>query len=143
MNTTLQIFLISVTVCVFLYIVTSIRRSKVKIDYTFFWIVLSIIMIIVSIFPEIGLWGADLFGFATPFHFVITVAFFFLIYKVFTLSLQMSKMQDCIEKLTQTIALREMKWNEEINRNANKVEKKINSKSNSEKPKKKTAQTKK
>ncbi|MBQ0004019.1 MAG: DUF2304 domain-containing protein [Treponema sp.] len=141
MSKTLQVFMISVTILFSLYVTSTIRRSKVKIDYTFFWIVLSLVMIITSIFPQIGFWGADLFGFVTPFHFVITVAFFFLFYKVFTLSLQMSKMQDSIEKLTQTIALREMKWMEE---NANtKSKKNLSTQNKSEKTKKKSSQTKK
>ena len=107
MNLYLQSILIFVSIMSFLYIITSIRKSKVKLDYTFFWIGFSLILVLISVFPKIADFGAKLTGISSPVTFILVVIIFLLLYKVFTLTLQMSKLQERIEKLTQNLALKE------------------------------------
>ena len=107
MNLYLQSILIFVSIISFLYIITSIRKSKVKLDYTFFWIGFSLILVLISVFPKIADFGAKLTGISSPVTFILVVIIFLLLYKVFTLTLQMSKLQERIEKLTQNLALKE------------------------------------
>ena len=107
MNLYLQSILIFVSIISFLYIVTSIRKSKVKLDYTFFWIGFSLILVLISVFPKIADFGAKLTGISSPVTFILVVIIFLLLYKVFSLTLQMSKLQERIEKLTQNLALKE------------------------------------
>ena len=79
----------------------------IKLDYTFFWIGFSLILVLISVFPKIADFGAKLTGISSPVTFILVVIIFLLLYKVFTLTLQMSKLQERIEKLTQNLALKE------------------------------------
>lgn len=103
----LQCILIIASALFFLYVTTQIRKAKVKIDFTFFWIIFGLLLLIISIFPEIVNIGAKLVGISTPVTFVIVLIIFLLMYKVFSLSIHISIMQEKMEKLVQELALKE------------------------------------
>ena len=103
----LQCVLIIASVLFFIYVTTQIRKAKVKIDFTFFWIIFALFLLVISIFPNLVNLGARLAGISTPVTFVLVLIIFLLMYKVFSLSIHISIMQEKIEKLVQEIALRE------------------------------------
>ena len=110
----LQCILIFASALFFIYVTTQIRKAKIKIDFTFFWIIFALFLLVISIFPDIVNWGAKLAGISTPVTFVLVLIIFLLMYKVFSLSIHISIMQEKIEKLVQELALKE-KENEEKN----------------------------
>ena len=60
MTMTLRVALILVSVGTFLLMMRKIRHSKVQIESAIFWIVLSMILVIYSIFPPVADWCARL-----------------------------------------------------------------------------------
>ena len=54
MTVILRIILILASVLMLIYMVRKVRKSKVQIERTVFWIVFGIFIIVISIFPKIG-----------------------------------------------------------------------------------------
>ena len=53
MSTSLRVILFVASLCVFFFIMKKIKKAKLKIEYALFWIVSSILLLILSIFPQI------------------------------------------------------------------------------------------
>ena len=107
MTNLLRILLIIISTLTFIYIIFNIRKAKVKIDALFFWILFGLFLIVLSIFPQLANLGTMLTGFYAPVNFVIITLIFLLIYKVFTMSIKLSKMQSRLDELVQKLALKE------------------------------------
>lgn len=72
-----------------------------------FWILFSAFLLIISIFPQIVSWGAKITGVMSPSNFIFLAVIFILIVKVFRMSIRISQLESKLQRLVQTIALRE------------------------------------
>ena len=59
MTVILRIILILASVLMLIYMVRKVRKSKVQIERTVFWIVFGIFIIVISIFPKVIYWTAS------------------------------------------------------------------------------------
>lgn len=100
MSIVLRVLLIAMSVVAGFYSIRQIRKSQVKIGNAIFWFVLTFLFLIISIFPQIILLLADLIGVESPVNLVYLIMIFLLFYKVFTLSVKMSKLEHMINILT-------------------------------------------
>ena len=66
MSTSLRVILFVASLCVFFFIMKKIKKAKLKIEYALFWIVSSILLLILSIFPQIAYFFADICGIKSP-----------------------------------------------------------------------------
>ena len=98
--------LISASVLFLLYVVIQIRKSRIKIDFTFYWIGFGLILLLLSIFPDIASHGARIVGISNPVTFVLVLIIALLLYKVFSLSVHITKLQEKLDKLVQELALK-------------------------------------
>lgn len=78
-----------------------------QIEDSLFWILISTILVILSIFPKIADFMASLLGIGATVNFVFLAMIFILLIKVFMLSLKISQMEDRIKNLVQRIAIKE------------------------------------
>ena len=69
------LFLFSLIAVVF--VVRQIRHSKMLIEDTVFWVLLSLVTLILSVFPGIAIWAAGVLSIQSPANFVF-LAFLFL-----------------------------------------------------------------
>ena len=103
MTVELRIILVIVTFATAALMLRRIRRSKVRIEDSVFWIVLSGVILLMSIFPQI----AD--ACAAALHVYDTANFLFLIFvllvKLFTMSVHMSQLESKLERTVQAQAL--------------------------------------
>lgn len=109
MSVALRILLIVVSVMNTLNILRRIRKSKLQIEYSIFWLLFSMVLIVISVFPQIVIKLAQLIGFQSPANMVFLLVIFALMFKSFQLTLEISQLQYKIEELTQKIALEEHK----------------------------------
>ena len=93
MTLLLRILLITISVLTFAYIIVNIRKSKVKLESLIFWIIFGLMLILLSVFPKIAMFASTLSGFYAPINFILVSIIFLLIYKVFTLTMQLSQVQ--------------------------------------------------
>lgn len=114
MSITLRIALIVVSLLCSAFILLNIRKSKVKIEDSVYWICFSFFLILFSIFPDIVIWGSEATGVQSPANFVFLVIIFLLIIKVFSLTLKISKLESKLQTLVQNIAI------DNYNKNENK-----------------------
>ncbi len=107
MTTTLRIALIIVSVGTFLLMMRKIRQSKVSIESAIFWIVLSLVLVIFSIFPSVADFLSRLLGIYATTNFLFLFAIFILIVRVFFMTIHISELETRIKDLAQQMALQE------------------------------------
>lgn len=107
MSIALRVLLIGMSVLSLFYVIWKIRHSKMQIEYAIFWILLSFIMIIMSVFPGIVYWITSALRMLSPanvvYLFIITV----LLIKSFMMTVEISKLEDKVKDLVQQIAINE------------------------------------
>ena len=111
MTLVLRILLIIISVLTFAYIIVNIRKSKVKFESLIFWIIFGLMLILLSVVPQIAIFASSLAGFYAPINFILVSIIFLLIYKVFTLTMHLSQIQQKLEDLVRYIALKEAEDN--------------------------------
>ena len=110
----LRVALIIMSVITFFFVMKQIRRNKIEIGESLFWIVISVILVVISIFPQIPTFFAHLLGVQSPSNFVFLVAIFFIMLKLFTLSIQVAKEKQKLKSLIENVALKEKELQEKI-----------------------------
>jgi len=82
-----------------------IRKSKFQIHDGIFWFVLSLLFLILSIFPQIAINAANLLGIESPVNLVFLCVLALLIIKNFLLSLKLSLLEYNLTRLAQKTAI--------------------------------------
>ena len=90
-----------------------IRQSKIKIEDSIFWIMLSLLLVIFSLFPGLADILSDIVGTYSTSNFIFLLMIFILLMKVFSMSLKISQLERKVTELVQSLALSETKKGEE------------------------------
>lgn len=107
----LQIVFILASLLTFIYIIRKIRKHKLNIDDSILWIIWSVLLLIISVFPDLSHQLSDLFGFESTSNFILT-AFIFCIYiMVFFQNIKISELKEKNKSLVQKLSI-EKKNNE-------------------------------
>lgn len=114
MSVMLRVLLIGMSILSLIYIVWRIRHSKVQIEYTLFWIVLSFLMIIMSVFPQIVYWITSIMGMISPANVVYLFIIAVLLLKSFMMTIEISDLEKKVNDLVQQIAINEKENNEKF-----------------------------
>lgn len=93
------------SILTFLFVMRYIRKSRVRIEDTLFWIFFCGVLIIISIFPKIPFWISDQLGFQSPINLVYTLIIFILIVNQFYMTIKMSQLHIKQKELVQRVAL--------------------------------------
>ena len=105
MTVTLSIILIIVSVLTCIWIIMRIRKSQVKIEDAVFWILFSFLLIAMSLFPEVVVWGASVAGVQSASNFVFLTIIFVLLLKVFHMSIRISQLESKLQSFVQSYAI--------------------------------------
>ena len=104
MGIKLQLVFIIASLLTFVYVILRIRKYGLNIEDSIIWILWSILLLIISFFPQISMFVSDSLGFMSPSNFILVLFIFFLYIVVFTQNIQISKLkgkqQDLIQKLS-------------------------------------------
>ena len=107
MTPVLRIVLIVAAILITLYIVKKIRSSKLQIEDTIFWIAISVILLLFSIFPVIPDFFARILGVQATYNFLYLFFIGILLLKVFLMTLKASLHDRKFTELVQEIAIRD------------------------------------
>jgi len=107
MTTTLRAALIFVSLGTCCLIMRKIRQSKMQIESAIFWIVLSLVLVVYSLFPQVADFCSGVLGIYATTNFLFLFAIFVLIVKVFYMSVHISQLESQVKELVQRIALDE------------------------------------
>jgi len=89
-------------------VVLKIRKSKFQIHDGIFWFLLSLLFLVLSIFPEIAGRVSSLLGIESPANLVFLCILTLLLLKNFVLSLKVSLLEYNLMKLTQRVAVEQV-----------------------------------
>lgn len=109
MNICLRLFLLIISVSTGYYVLCKIRKSQLQIEDSLFWIIVSVCLIILSIFPNLAIILSKFIGIESPANFVFLVIIFILLIKVFALSIKLSQVEYKLKTLIQDYAIHEKK----------------------------------
>ena len=107
MNTALQIFLIASILLFLTLLLYYLSKKELNLKYTLTWLLSTFVLLIISIFPQIVNVVGRFVGIATPVNtiFLFSGMFSFLI--LLTLTFIVSRLNNRVYRLTQSIALLE------------------------------------
>ncbi|ADX24325.1 DUF2304 domain-containing protein [Streptococcus dysgalactiae subsp. dysgalactiae] len=101
----LQILLATIAILTAVMIILNIRKSRIQIEDSFFWLVFAIVLLFMSIFPYLFIYISDVLGFTSPSNFVILFIIFLLIVNQYHLTKKLSLVEIKLKKMIQYIAL--------------------------------------
>ena len=105
----LQYFFIVSSVITFLFVIKKIQKHGLYIDDAIVWILWAILLLIISIFPQIPIWISNELGFMSPSNFIFCLFIFFLYIMLFNQNAQISKLKEKQKELTQKLSINEYK----------------------------------
>ena len=107
MSLVFRVVLIVVSLLVLLYVLKRIRHAKVQIEDAIFWIVFSLLLLGLSVVPQVADMCAKLLGIYSTVNFIFLFFIFILILKLFTMTIKISQLDARVKELTQQIAIKE------------------------------------
>lgn len=114
MSIVLRVFLFVGSVATFLFIMRIIRKSKVRIEDTLFWIMLSIVLVLCSVVPALPMAVSRLLRVESPANFVFMLIIFVLLVNQFRMAIHQSQTEMKLRELVQRIALDEEQAQEQL-----------------------------
>jgi hypothetical protein len=102
-----RILILFGAVLAFAIVCRRIQKDKILVEDSIYWVVLSLLLVVVAAFPDIAIWMAGLLGFISPINFVYLLIIALLLIKVFSNSAEISMLKSKVNDLAQEIALRE------------------------------------
>lgn len=121
MSLVLRIFLIVVSFISIIYVIRRIRKAKLRIDYSLFWIIVSVLIMLLAIFPGVAIKLATMMGVMSAVNLIYLVMIFILLLHNFTMTMKVSSLESKINNLTEEIAIREkMQEDEQANETVTK-----------------------
>ena len=105
MSVQLRILLAVGALSAFLFVARNIRKNKIRMEDAVFWVVLSVLLLVVALVPQIAIRCAALIGFISASNFVFLVIVGLLLMKLFSLSAEVSRLKFKVESLVQEEAL--------------------------------------
>ena len=120
LNWQIRIVLFVGSVLSFFIVVRNIKKRKIRMEGGIFWIVIGFMLVILSIFPQIAVWLAGVFGVQSASNFVFLLVIFLLGAHQFTLSIKISGLNVKLSELVQNEAVTDM-----LERESAKKEKEI------------------
>lgn len=101
----LRVILLIAAIGLVVFLLHSIKKSKMSIEDALFWMGFSFLILLMSIFPEIPSFLSDTIGFMSPVNFVFLFFIFVLIIRDFLSNRRISQLENRVKELTQQIVL--------------------------------------
>ena len=105
MSLTLQIVLIVATILSFVVLAKNVKKGKLRTDYALGWILCSLALIVIAIFPQIAYFFANLIGVISTANMVFATIIFMLIILVYILFNKVSMLEEKQKNLIQELAI--------------------------------------
>jgi len=107
------------------YFIRKIRRSKIKINHSIFWMVFGLILLSLAAIPESFFWISYLLGFQSPANLLYVLVIFLMVIKLFTTTMRLSKLSEQVEALAQELAIYQLDRQDAENAEENAEEREL------------------
>lgn len=112
MSIILRILLIIGAVGLMAVVLRSIKKSRIQIEDSLFWVSFVGIVVIIALVPAVMIFFARILGFVSTSNFVFLCVVGILLIKVFTSSVEISRLKFRLNQLAQEMALAQKKTHE-------------------------------
>lgn len=119
MSLTIQVFLIIVTISIFIFLIRDVKKGKLRTEYALMWILFSLGLVIISIFPQLVFYVSRILGIASPSNAAFLVVIMFLIILVYNLFSKVSTLEERVKNLVHEVAIQKKEIDDQKN-NPNK-----------------------
>lgn len=107
MTPLLRVVLIVGSVGTMAILLQKIRKAKINIEDSIFWILLSLMFVVFALFPVVPDTLAAMLGIYSTANFLFLFMIFILLMRMFSMSMKISALEEKIKGLVQEIALRD------------------------------------
>ena len=101
----LQYFFIVASIITFVFVIKKIQKHGLDIADAITWILWALLLLVISIFPQIPTWISNTLGFMSPSNFIFCLFIFFLYIMVFNQNAQISKLKEKQKDLIQKLSI--------------------------------------
>lgn len=105
MGLLLRIEMIVVAVLVVFIIIHNVNRKRLRIQYSFVWLLIALSLLAVAFFPGIVIWLCSIMSIETPVNLIYLLGIFALLLITFYQTLVISRQADRITRLTQIVSI--------------------------------------
>ncbi len=108
MPAALRILLMISSAASLIFVVRALKKTRVQLYDTIFWIMLALMCVVLSIWPQIAISLADLIGVQSPVNLVYLVIIFFLLVHCFIQALRFSRLEAQFKQFVGEDALKKL-----------------------------------
>ena len=120
MSLALRILLLIFSIGFVYFVLRRIHKDQLKIQDSVFGIVLSLVVLLLALFPQIAIHMAQQLGIISPVNFVFLVFIFCAFVKIFSMASKISSLEDKLNSLSYDEAIRKKSEQElQIKNNSN------------------------
>lgn len=105
MSWAVRVILIFGSILTTAYVLRRIRKSKMRTEDSVYWLLFSVVLVIMGVFPGIAIAISDWIGVQSAANLVFLVVIFLLLIKVFSQDQKISKLNSQITQTIQSIAI--------------------------------------
>ena len=105
MSITLRILLFLASVVSLLFVRKQLRGSRARMEDMGFWLFLSVLLVVLSVFPQMAIFAAGPIGVQSPVNLVYLIILFFLLLQCFQQSLRISALEEKMNRMVSEEAL--------------------------------------
>lgn len=109
MSMTMRILLIAGSLLTAFYVLRRVRKSRMRTEDSVFWLVFSLILVLMGVLPDLVTRLATLIGVMSAANLVFLIVIFLLIIKLFLMDQRISTLQRQATETAQTVAIQEAK----------------------------------
>ena len=109
-----RILLVGSALIAFFYIIFEIRKSNLTIRDSIFWVLFSIFLLLMAIFPGVFMTISTLVGITSPANLIYLVIIGIMIVRIYKMSVTISSLNTKIKELTQSLAIQEYEINSKL-----------------------------
>lgn len=120
MSALLRIEMIGIAVLMLLIIVHNVNRKRLRIQYSFIWLLIAASMLLAAFFPGVVSWLCRVMSIETPVNLVYLLGILILLLITFFQTILISRQADRIKRLTQIVSIEKFLAEEEGNRHDRK-----------------------
>ena len=109
MNINLRIFLVIISILIFLLVSILVAKNKLLLKYALLWFITSVFLVVLSVFPGISNYFSDLFGFEKTSNFIFYSIIGFLTLIAISMSVSVTTLNKKMTNIVQNIAINNKK----------------------------------
>lgn len=103
-----NIFFLILTLCLVIMVLAQVRNQKMKERYAALWLIVSAIIVVLTVFPKLLDWLADLVGIETPVNLLFLLAIIMLIGVTLHLTQALSRLTEDTRILAEAAAIKDL-----------------------------------